>query len=252
MHSTVLITGGTGTLGRSLVEVFYERGYQVIFTGTKETAANKLIDDLNKKSSGNFEPIFYCIDFFQENALKDLSDFLSSIKVNIQILINNARSLNYLNLVDHLPSRDCWLKEYTMDVVVPYELSLSLLRLNHPLKSIVNIASIYGIVAPRPGIYKNAGTDSPVQYSVAKAAQIHMSKELAIRLVDKNVRVNSISPAGFGSMPNEFKENYLRHCPQNRVLGISEIANAVVFLAEDSASGITGHNLVVDGGWTVW
>ena len=124
---------------------------------------------------------------------------------------------------------------------------------NSKLKNIINVSSIYGMVAPTPGIYKDFEKESPINYGVAKAALIQLTRELAVRLADKNIRVNSISYGGVeGRADKNFKKRYGQFCPDGRMLRRDEVYGAISFLLSEASSGMTGHNLVVDGGWTIW
>lgn len=112
---------------------------------------------------------------------------------------------------------------------------------------------MYGIVPPNPSLYKNPEQDSPIQYGVAKAAQIHLTKELAIRLASKNIKVNAISFGGIeGRVDNEFRNKYAKLCPLKNMLKEEDVIGAIDFLASNNSVGMTGHNLVIDGGWSVW
>ena len=94
---------------------------------------------------------------------------------------------------------------------------------------------------------------SPIYYGVSKAAEIHLTKELAARLSDKKIRVNSISFGGFeGRVSKSFKKRYSKMCPLGRMLKPEEVFKPIWFLCSDQSSGATGHNLVIDGGWTIW
>ncbi len=93
----------------------------------------------------------------------------------------------------------------------------------------------------------------PVNYLAAKAAHIHLTHDLAVRLAKKNVRVNCISYGGIeGRVDEAFKERYAQMCPSGRMLNDSDLAGPVMFLLSEAASGVTGHNLVADGGWSLW
>mgnify|MGYP003739618353 FL=1 len=117
------------------------------------------------------------------------------------------------------------------------------------LSSIVNISSMYGIVAPNPLLYDDGLKNSPVHYGVCKAALIHLTKELAVRLAPRNIRVNAISFGGVeGRVDEAFKSRYARLCPLGKMLTEEDLGGSVEFLASEQSRGITGHNLVVDGG----
>jgi NAD(P)-dependent dehydrogenase (short-subunit alcohol dehydrogenase family) len=123
--------------------------------------------------------------------------------------------------------------------------------------SIVLFSSMYGMIAPDPSIYELPLNKNPVEYGVGKAGIIQMTKYLAAHWGKYNVRCNCISP---GPFPNpgiqrdhpSFVERLAGKTPMGRVGQSPEIAGSVAFLLSDAASYINGHNLVVDGGWTIW
>lgn len=124
--------------------------------------------------------------------------------------------------------------------------------------SIVHTASIYGIQAPDQRIYEgsfylNGKINSPAVYSASKGAVIAMAQYLAAYWGHTGVRVNSISPGGVESGQNDvFQKKYSSKVPIGRMASSEEIAKAVLFLLSDESSYINGHNLVVDGGLTIW
>lgn len=123
--------------------------------------------------------------------------------------------------------------------------------------SIILFSSMYGMVSPRAELYQAPMNKNPVEYGVGKAGIIQMTKYLAVHWAGSNVRCNCISP---GPFPNPavqqqhpaFVERLAGQSPMGRVGHASEIAGPVAFLLSDAATYITGHNLVVDGGWTCW
>jgi NAD(P)-dependent dehydrogenase (short-subunit alcohol dehydrogenase family) len=117
--------------------------------------------------------------------------------------------------------------------------------------SIINISSIYGVVANDPTIY--AGTDmvQPASYTFVKAGMINFTRYLAAYYGKQGIRANSISPGGYlTNQPATFVENYERRVPLGRMMGHDDLKGAVVFLASDASAYVTGANLLVDGGWT--
>ena len=106
---------------------------------------------------------------------------------------------------------------------------------------------------PNKNLYDDKYKSSSIFYGISKAAQIHLVKELAVRLSEENIRVNSVSFAGIeGRVNSKFKKRYNSMCPAGRMLKTKEIFEPIWFLACDHSSGATGHNLVIDGGWRIW
>ena len=126
--------------------------------------------------------------------------------------------------------------------------------------SIINIASDIGIISPDQRIYKpdehgykGVEFNSPAYYPVSKAGVIHLTKFLATYWAKYNVRVNAISPAGVYRDHDPAFVKKLSYCiPMGRMALPNEFKGAVIFLASDASSFVTGHNLVIDGGRTVW
>ncbi|MFN7610803.1 MAG: SDR family oxidoreductase, partial [bacterium] len=124
--------------------------------------------------------------------------------------------------------------------------------------SIIQTASIYGIMAPDQRIYEGSeymggAINTPAVYSASKAGVVGLTKYLASYWGAKRVRVNTLTPGGVESGQNErFIEQYSARVPLGRMAQAEEMVGALVFLASDAASYITGHNLVVDGGLSAW
>jgi len=255
MSRVVLITGGTGKIGSQLVKHFLNKNFKVVFTAKdaadRDGFFHKIIAD--KISS---EKLFGVdIDLCLKDSAKKICLFLNEKKLSPTDFIHCARNVEYLKTDDKgVISRENWLGELLLDVVVPYELVMAFLTEEHvKLKNIINISSMYGVVPFNPNLYNEPLFDSPINYSVAKAAQIHLTKELSIRLAKQDIKVNSISYGGVeGRVDDSFKERYSRLCPLGRMLKDEEVVGAVDFLLSDAAIGILGHNLIVDGGWSVW
>jgi NAD(P)-dependent dehydrogenase (short-subunit alcohol dehydrogenase family) len=124
--------------------------------------------------------------------------------------------------------------------------------------SIVNISSIYGLLSPVQDLYafrRERGETfvKPVAYSVSKSAVLNLTRYLATYWAKSGVRVNTLTLGGvFDEQPREFLDAYEARVPMGRMLGADEALGAVVFLASDASSYVTGANVVVDGGWSAW
>jgi len=117
--------------------------------------------------------------------------------------------------------------------------------------SIINISSIYGMVANDPSLYEGTGMKQPPDYTFIKAGMINFTRYLANYYGKRGVRANCICPGGyFNEQPESFLRNYNKRCPLGRMLNDEDIKGAIVFLASDASEYITGAALMVDGGWT--
>jgi NAD(P)-dependent dehydrogenase (short-subunit alcohol dehydrogenase family) len=124
--------------------------------------------------------------------------------------------------------------------------------------SIIQTASIYGLMGPDHRIYEGSlylgrQINTPAVYSASKAAVLGLTKHLATYWVDKGIRVNTLTPGGTESGQNdEFKSRYSSRIPMNRMAKAQEVVGALLYLASDASSYVTGQNIIVDGGLSVW
>lgn len=250
---TVFITGGTGKVGRQLVKFFLSQQYKVVITSRNNLNVLEFLEPLNRKE---YIDSFHCIqvDLKDRNAASEIIKWCDRNETWPDVLINNARNIDYLKMEGGYVPYENWLGELNLDVIVPYDLTMRFVSNTHnKLKKVINISSMYGIVPPNPSLYDDFHNQSPIHYGVAKAALIHLTKELSVRLSDRGIQVNTVSFGGIeGRVTEDFKEKYGRLCPLGRMLKEEEVIGAVQFLASDYSAGITGHNIVVDGGWSVW
>jgi NAD(P)-dependent dehydrogenase (short-subunit alcohol dehydrogenase family) len=248
----LLITGGTGKIGNALVKHFCTLGYSVCFTSTSQEKAKTLQEEV--AVTGAPQPVFVISDFSKENAAEELVKELRDKSISISQIIQNARSLHYLKTEEHFTvSEENFMNEFRVNVVVPYRLTMELVLNNHPLKQVIFISSMYGVVAPSPRLYEHFESSSVIHYGVTKAAQIHLTKELAVRLAEKNIHVNCISLGGIeGRTNDEFKKRYAQLNPLKEMLTESDFIAPIEFMVQHPEIKMTGHNLIVDGGWSIW
>lgn len=248
----ILVTGGTGKLGRSLVAHFLARGDRVIATGRSESSL-AAVRTAHPDVDGRLHLL--PADFCDDDAPGRLVAAIAADGMHPDALINNARSLDFLGIRnDGTVSRENFLGEYLVDVVAPYELTLALAaQPGSRLRHVVNIGSQYGNVAANPALYDDPLRQSPIHYGVAKAALAHLTRELAVRLAPRQIRVNCVAFGGVeGRVDDAFKARYAALCPQARMLRDDEVVGPVEFLLDEGSSAITGQVINADGGWGLW
>lgn len=252
MKNVVLLTGGAGKFGRILVRHLAGKGWTVITTSRDQSRVDQLVRDMGERRDA---VVGLVAELREPSAVQRMVDELSARGIVVTHLVNNARSISTLAVQsDGTTLRDAFVGEFEMDVVVPYELAMCLSRsASHSLKTVVNIGSMYGEVAPNPALYDGTLDRSPVQYGVSKAALHHLTRELAVRLAPRHVRVNCVAFGGVeGRVDQDFLARYAQLVPARRMLKEEEIVGPVDFLLDDASSSVNGHVLVADGGWSVW
>jgi NAD(P)-dependent dehydrogenase (short-subunit alcohol dehydrogenase family) len=244
-----LVTGGAGIYGAHVVRALAESGAHVVAASRDLRKCEDLADALRAErlsvDAGE-------LDLTSEASICALRNELISRHGRLDVLVNNAVGRAGGDL-RHTTAAE-W--EQTMKVNST-GLFLSCQLFSEPMQrnrsgSIVNIASIYGMVGPDFSIYEGTKLTNPVNYAFAKGGMINLTRYLASFLAPCNVRVNCLSPGGFRTQdtPEEFVPNYVRRTPMGRMAEPDDIKGPVVFLASEASRYVTGQNLAVDGGWT--
>lgn len=244
-----LVSGGAGIVGQHLARGLAEAGALVVIASRSLEKCVAVRDEL--RDQGLAVEAESC-DFRSASEIESLRDRLLSRHQRVDILFNNAVARAGGELSD--TTIDDW------DAVMALNSSglfLTCRILSEPMiqqrsGSIINIASIYGMVGPDFSIYEGTPYHNSVSYSFAKGGMINFTRYLASYLAPHNVRVNCLSPGGFETedTPVQFAENYSRRTPLRRMAKGADICGAAVFLASEASSYITGQNIAVDGGWT--
>lgn len=249
-NKVAIVTGGYGHLGRSMCEALLDAGATVI------------VADLNEKRfSSVFKGVknifFEKIDLVKTSMIKSCFENVYKKFGRIDILINNGV---YLLANDAEKMTD---KEWEIGIdgvlnnvfrcvreVVPF-----MKKKNNG--KIINISSMYGIVAPNFRIYSNyENFTNPPNYGVAKAGVIQLTKYYAVHLAKYGINVNSISPGPFPSkqvqQSSGFVDSLKESNPLKRIGKPEDLKGVINLLSSNASSYITGQNIVVDGGWTIW
>jgi NAD(P)-dependent dehydrogenase (short-subunit alcohol dehydrogenase family) len=255
-NKVALVTGATGHLGKSMAEGLAMAGATVYVNGRTKNTVIKLTEYLNSKGYCAYPAIFDITDY------KKVKEFFADFSEDtLDILLINAYNGNGGSTKTSTVEE--FRNSYEVSMVASHNLlQNALFYLKEAKKkngdaSVINIASMYGMVSPDISIYESELTSNPPFYGASKAALIQWTKYTACELAKDGIRVNAISPGAFPqisvkqSNPNLYKK-IKGKSPIGRVGSPKELIGPVVFLASSSASFITGVNLPVDGGWTAW
>lgn len=244
----IILTGATGRLGKFFAEQLVNEGYSLILCSRSESRLKALHLDIGAETTQ-----YVVADLADEQGRQRLIEHLEATGIRPLGLVNNARDGGNYKLDKGVPSPAQWHREFDLAVVTPFELARLLCEQSESrLRSIVNISSMYGVVACNPMLYEGTGRDSYIHYGVSKAAMIHLTKEMAVRFAPKGVRVNCLSLGGVqGRSEGRFLENYQKLCPSGRMLTEEECFSSLLFLLKEDSCGMTGHNMIVDGGWAL-
>ncbi len=236
----IIVTGGKGLLGAAFVKDIIKEG------GIAINADISSENDLNK-----FE---IKTDITSDDSILKTVESVLNTFGRIDGLVNSAypRTSDWGNSFEDF-SPDCWRKNLDMQLTSYFVFCQTVLK--HMKKqqsgSIVNIASIYGAVGPDFSIYKGTQMTNGPGYSAIKGGLINFTRYLASCFGKYGIRANCVSPGGiFDNQNPVFVKNYEEKVPLNRMGTPDDVAPAVSFLLSDEARYITGHNLMVDGGWT--
>ena len=258
----IIVTGSSGILGSQYADTLSQAGANVILVDINDKN-NNLEKTLRKKYKTNAK--FYCADIsIEKNVLSLKKNILTDFK-KIDGLINNAAYTN----IDAIKNSDnisapfekfsfqLWKK--MLDVNLSGVFNCCKVFGSQMVKqrkgTIVNIASIYGIVGNDQRIYGNSKINSPVSYAAAKGGIIALTRYLAAYWYGKNIRVNTLTPGGVideSYQSKEFIKKYSEKTILGRMARSDEYNGALLFLMSDASSYMTGANLVIDGGWTAW
>ncbi len=249
MTETILITGATGRIGRVLTAHFRRKGWTVVAV----SRSPERLADLEAATADHGRFVALVADMAAAGAADHIAGRTTALGASPHHLVNNARDLTHLRGAGSRPSSAQWAGEFKLGVEVPFELATAFAnRPDSVLQSVVNIASMYGVVAVQPGLYEKPEDVAPIHYGVVKAALIHLTRELSVRLAPR-VRVNAVSFGGvIGRTDPGFAARYSRLTPLGRMLDDDDLAGPVDFLTSPGASAVTGHNLLAEGGWTTW
>jgi NAD(P)-dependent dehydrogenase (short-subunit alcohol dehydrogenase family) len=263
---TAVLTGASGFLGRTFALALLANGARVIALGRSERLKSEAAAWANQFGADKIA--VHQIDMYSTVALNDLCDRIAADESSIDILINNAHELGAstgFNIPEgslENASMDQWMKNLQGGVywAVQTTQRLGIKMKEQKRGSIINIATMYATVAPRPQLYEGTTSLNPPGYSASKAALAAFTRYTASFWGREGVRANCISPGPFSNTEDTtenavqedspFVQRLKGYTVLNRIGRPIELCGALLYLASDASTYVTGQNLIVDGGWT--
>ena len=249
---SALITGATGWLGASMARALAEAGCDVVVSSRDRTRAQAIANTL--PSIGQQRHYAVELDHMEVDSInRGFADALAATH-GIDILVNNGLEIEGGDLTNVTFDE---FHRHQRNNAGYFELARNVrdhaLAAGRPA-SIVMIGSMYGRVGSYPDAYQGVGPASPVAYHVLKGGTLQMARHLAVYWAKDNVRVNCLSPGPFpkDDVPEELVRRLEAKNPMGRMGRPHELKGALLLLASDAGSYISGQNIVVDGGWTAW
>ena len=258
-----IVTGGAGILGQHFSAGLAESGASVAVVDINEIKAQELADQLAKQYHANVVGIG--CDVAKPASVLNMVEQVLSRLGRIDILHNNAAGKSddldafFAPFEDY--SLEQWREIMSVNIdglfLVAQAVGKQMIRQNQG-GSIIQTSSIYGVMAPDKRIYEGSyylgrQINTPAVYSASKAAITGLTKHLAAYWADKGIRVNTLTPGGTESGQNDtFKKLYSNRVPMNRMAKQGEMVGALLYLASDASSYVTGQNIIVDGGLSCW
>ena len=253
-----LVTGGAGHLGAAMSKALAEAGGHVLILGRTQRTLAALAQQLTDRGL-SAEAITSDVTMAED--IRSLVADLTKRHGKLDVLVNNAYSGRPGVMTDSKAS------DYLNAIEITVGAAAELVNAAHDLlrnavrsggdASIINIASMYGMVSPDPRVYGRSGMNNPPHYGAAKAALLQYTRYAAVHLAPEGIRVNAISPGAFPAEAAQqrdpaFTAALTQKVPMGRLGRPEDMAGAVVFLASSAARFVTGANLPIDGGWTAW
>ncbi|MHA1395366.1 MAG: oxidoreductase [Promethearchaeota archaeon] len=254
-EKVVVVTGGAGLLGKVFCEGIIKNNGIPIIADINENPGKQLEEELKIKYQTE-NVLFQVLDITSKESINFLIELVNNKYGKIDALVNNdyPRNKNYGRVFFEVEYRDFC--ENVNLHLGRYFLTSQLYAkffAKQGFGNIMNIASIYGVIAPRFEIYQGTKMTTPVEYAVIKSGVIHMTKYLAKYLKGSNIRVNVISPGGiFDNQPESFLKAYKSYSSTKGMLDKTYITGTLLFLLSDLSKYINGQNIAVDDGLMCW
>lgn len=250
-NKTILVVGAAGLLGAKVVKALLLQNSKVV---AADIDISRLKNRLEEQGIDLANPALNAcsLDVTDEAAVTEFFKNVSSLSgaVNCTYPRNKKYGSHFFdvkladfneNLSLHLGSSFLFMQQ-----------SAAYFKRTEKEFSLVNIASIYGVVAPQFSVYNNTSMTMPVEYAAIKSAVLHLSKYTAAYVNDSRFRINSVSPGGiFDHQPTEFLEAYKQQTLGKGMLDVDDVMGSIIYLLSDYARYVNGQNIIVDDGFVL-
>lgn len=254
---TAIVTGGAGHIGRAVADALAEQGATVAVVDLDGDRCHEVAEAMQRRRG--HDALAVAADLSDESQTRSIADRVLDTTGRIDVLVHVAALVS----AEPLPNwttpfekqgTEVWRRALEVNLTSVFVLTqacaTALRSSGHG--SVVTFGSTYGIVGPDWRIYEGTSMGNAAGYAASKGGVIQLTRWLATSLAP-DVRVNCLSPGGvFRDHPDGFRHAYESRTPLRRMATEEDYKGAAVFLASDLSNYVTGHNLVVDGGWTAW
>lgn len=259
-----IVTGGAGLLGASHCQALAQSGASVVVADIDGEQAQHVAEQVNREPKGTALAI--AADVRDPDSVRAMVSLTLERFDRIDVLVNNAAldpkfdegsAGEHLTRFEEFPL-SAWNESLSVNLTGMFLCAQSVTAhmVEQGRGSIINVSSTYGLVGPDQRLYQVEGQSpeyKPVTYSVTKAAVLGLTRYLATYFAGTGIRVNTLTPGGvYAGHAEDFVERYSAKTVLGRMADREEISAALLFLASEASSYMTGANLVVDGGWTAW
>lgn len=246
----VVVTGGCGLLGKGFVRTILQHNGTAVAADVNEQQLDALRSEISSEKLLTIK-----LDITSASSIRDAIADTARRAGRIDALVNNAyprnkaygADLEKVTYKDFCENVDMHLGGYFLCM---QQFAMFFKQQGHG--NVISMGSIYGVAAPRFGVYEHSGFTMPVEYAAIKAGVIHLTRYFVNYYAGANIRFNCISPGGiFNNQPEDFVRRYNEHALSKGMLAQEDIMGALVFLLSDQSAYINGQNIVVDDGWTL-
>lgn len=253
-----LVTGGAGHVGRTAGETFAELGANLVLLDRDEAAVRWAAEDLIERFGVDVQPLVCDLEC-DEVAARTVAE-AGARAGRLDVLVNAAAFVGTSELPGWASpfeeqSVTTWSRALQVNLTAPFAIvqaATPLLRAASAGGVVINVSSIYGSLGPDPRLYEGLGMGNPAAYAASKGGLEQLTRWLATTLAPA-IRVNAVAPGGIErGQAAEFQRRYREHAPLRRMATEEDLKGAFAFLGTDLSLYVTGHVLMVDGGWQAW